>query len=66
MAKNQRVKGSLAARKIVPLVTRFAAMSDGNFIEPLNSFKKHEKRLTKYQRRMSRKVKFSKNWHKAT
>jgi putative transposase len=46
-------------------IVRFAAMSDGNFIEPLNSFKKHEKRLVKYQRRMSRKVKFSKNWHKA-
>jgi putative transposase len=46
-------------------ITRFAALSDGNFIEPLNSFKKHEKRLAKYQRRMSRKTKFSKNWHKA-
>jgi putative transposase len=46
-------------------IARFAAMSDGDFIEALNSFKKHEKRLAKYQRRMSRKVKFSKNWHKA-
>ncbi|MCX7255241.1 MAG: transposase [Polaromonas sp.] len=46
-------------------IVRFAAMSDGNFIEPLNSFKKHEKRLAKYQRRMSCKTKFSKNWHKA-
>jgi putative transposase len=46
-------------------IIRFAAMSDGNFIEPLNSFKKHEKRLAKYQRRMSKKQKFSKNWHKA-
>jgi putative transposase len=46
-------------------IARFATMSDGKFIEPLNSFKKHEKRLAKYQRRMSRKVKFSKNWHKA-
>ena len=46
-------------------IARFATMSDGNFIEPLNSFKKHENRLAKYQRRMSRKVKFSKNWHKA-
>jgi len=46
-------------------IARFATMSDGNFIEPLNSFKKHEKRLAKYQRRMSTKQKFSKNWHKA-
>lgn len=46
-------------------IVRFATMSDGNFIEPLNSFKKHEKCLAKYQRRMSRKTKFSKNWHKA-
>lgn len=46
-------------------IVRFAALSDGNFIEPLNSFKKHEKRLAKYQQRMSRKTKFSKNWHKA-
>ena len=46
-------------------VTRFAAMRDTSFIEPLNSFKKHEQRLAKYQRRMSRKVKFSSNWNKA-
>ena len=32
-------------------IARFAAMSDGNFIKPLNNFKKHEKRLAKYQRR---------------
>ncbi|MCX7258487.1 MAG: transposase [Polaromonas sp.] len=46
-------------------IARFATMSDSSFIKPLNSFKKHEKRLAKYQRRMSRKTKFSKNWHKA-
>ena len=46
-------------------IIRFAALSDGRFIEALNSFKKHEKRLAKYQRRMSRKTRFSKNWHKA-
>ena len=42
---------------------RFATLSDGSYIEPCN-FKKHEQRLKKYQRRMSRKVKFSKNWYK--
>ncbi|ABM38066.1 RNA-guided endonuclease InsQ/TnpB family protein [Polaromonas naphthalenivorans] len=46
-------------------IARFATMSDGSFVEPLHSFKCHEQRLAKYQRRMSRKVKFSKNWHKA-
>ena len=46
-------------------ITRFATLSDGSFIEPLNSFKKHEQRLAKYQRRMSRKEKFSNNWKKA-
>ena len=46
-------------------IARFATMNDGNFIAPLNSFKKHQKRLAKYQRRMSRKVKFSKNWKKS-
>jgi putative transposase len=45
-------------------IARFATMSDGSFIEPLNSFKKHEQRLKRYQRRMSRKVKFSNNWKK--
>jgi len=46
-------------------IVRFATLSDGTHIEPLNSFKKHEHRLRKHQRRMSSKVKFSKNWRKA-
>ena len=46
-------------------VARFATMSDGSFVAPLNSFKKHQQRLARYQRRMSRKVKFSNNWKKA-
>lgn len=46
-------------------IARFAAFSDGSHIKPLNSFRKHEQRLAKYQRRMSRKVKFSSNWKKA-
>jgi putative transposase len=46
-------------------IARFATMSDGGFIAPLNSFKKHQQRLARYQRRMSRKVKFSSNWKKA-
>jgi putative transposase len=46
-------------------IKRFATMSDGTFIKPLSSFKKHEERLRRYQRRMSRKVKGSSNWKKA-
>ncbi len=45
-------------------ITRFATMSDASFIASLNSFKKHQKRLARHQRRMSRKVKFSNNWKK--
>ena len=46
-------------------ITRFATLSDGSVIEPLNSFRKHEQRLARYQRAMSRKTKFSNNWKKA-
>ncbi|VWC69624.1 DNA-cytosine methyltransferase [Burkholderia lata] len=46
-------------------IARFATMSDGTFVAPLNSFKKHEARLRRCQRAMSRKVKFSNNWIKA-
>jgi putative transposase len=46
-------------------IARFATFSSGDFIAPLSSFKKHQQRLARYQRRMSRKVKFSINWKKA-
>jgi putative transposase len=46
-------------------VARFATLSDGTHIAPLNSFRKHEIRLRRYQRSISRKVKFSKKWRKA-
>jgi putative transposase len=46
-------------------IARFATLSDTIHIEPLNSFKQHQIRLARYQRRMSRKVKFSSNWRKA-
>jgi putative transposase len=45
-------------------ITRFATMDDGSYIAPLNSFKKQQARLGRYQRRMKRKVKFSNNWKK--
>ena len=46
-------------------IARFATLSDGSHIEPLNCFKKHQQRLARYQRAMSRKVTFSNNWQKA-
>jgi putative transposase len=45
-------------------ISRFATLSDGTFYAPLNG-RRHRQRLRRYQRMMSRKVKFSKNWHKA-
>jgi putative transposase len=46
-------------------IARFASLSDGSHVDPLNALKKHAARLAKYQRRMSRKTKFSNNWKKA-
>jgi len=46
-------------------IVRFATFSDGAFIAPINSFKLHQQRLARYQRSMSRKIKFSSNWKKA-
>ena len=43
-------------------VFRFATESRGKAIEPLNALKKHATRLRRYQRSMSRKVKFSQNF----
>jgi len=40
-------------------------MNDENFIAQLNSFKKHQQHLARDQRRMSRKIKFSRKWKKA-
>ncbi len=46
-------------------IVRFATMSNGDFIEPLDCFKNQQQRLARYQRRMARKQKFSNNWKKA-
>jgi putative transposase len=45
-------------------VACFAALSDGTMLTPLNSFRKHEKKLAAMQRKLSRKTKFSANWHR--
>jgi putative transposase len=43
-------------------IARFATSSDGTFFAPLNSFR--QQALTKAQRALSRKQKFSNNWKK--
>lgn len=45
-------------------VAKLATLSDRTVIEPVNSFKISHKKLTRLQRAMSRKVKFSNNWKK--
>ena len=61
----QPVSTATAAIGVDMGIARFATLSDATFIAPLNSFKKHQRRLARYQRAMSRKVKFSNNWKKA-
>jgi putative transposase len=46
-------------------VARFATLSDGTVIEPIDAFRNAEAALAKAQRSMSRKTKFSANWKKA-
>ena len=45
-------------------VTLFATLSDGTMFEPVNAFRKNAAKLAKFQRRLSRKTKFSSNWKK--
>lgn len=45
-------------------IARFATLSDGTYIEPICAFKKHQDKLAKAQRALSRKKKFSSNWKK--
>ena len=45
-------------------IKRFATLSDGSYVAPLNSFKQLSQRLAFLQRQLSRKVKFSANWKK--
>lgn len=46
-------------------VTRFATFSDGTFVPPVNSFRRHEAQLRRAQQSLSRKTKYSNNWKKA-
>lgn len=45
-------------------IAKFATLSDGTVFEPVNSFKKHQQKLARLQRTLSRKKKFSCNWKK--
>ncbi|EKA0954195.1 TPA: IS200/IS605 family element transposase accessory protein TnpB [Escherichia coli] len=45
-------------------VAKLATLSDGTVFEPVNSFPKNQKKLSRLQRQLSRKVKFSNNWQK--
>lgn len=45
-------------------IAQLATLSDGSVFESLNSFKLHQKRLAAYQRKASKKKKFSQNWKK--
>lgn len=46
-------------------IARFATLSDGSFIEALNSFRRHEEALRRATQVLSHKTKFSNNWKKA-
>ena len=46
-------------------VREFAALSNGDFVEPRNAYRHWEDRLARAQRALSRKVRFSQNWHRA-
>ena len=64
MEVSEPVHPSMSTIGIDVGVKRFATLSDGTFIEPRSSFRKLEKKLAREQRKLSRKEKFSKNWHK--
>lgn len=46
-------------------ITQFAALSNGQTFEPINSFSKNQDKLATAQRELKRKKKFSQNWKKA-
>jgi putative transposase len=46
-------------------VVRFATLSNGTFLAPLNSFRRHEEALRRAQQALSRKSRHSSNWRKA-
>jgi putative transposase len=64
----REVKQSVAQGDAIGIdmgVVRFATLSDGTVVPPLNIFKRYAADLRKAQQAMSRKKKFSNNWKKA-
>lgn len=45
-------------------ISRLATLSTGKYFKPLHSFRKYEEKLAKLQKKLSSKVKYSKNWRK--
>ncbi|HEY9210833.1 MAG TPA: RNA-guided endonuclease TnpB family protein [Methylotenera sp.] len=45
-------------------IARFATLSNGQVFQTVNSFKKKQIKLARYQRALARKIKFSHNWKK--
>lgn len=45
-------------------VTKLATLSDGTIYQPVNSYKKSQRKLAVLQKQLSRKEKFSANWQK--
>ena len=64
MEITQPLHASTTAVGIDMGVARFATISDGSVIEPINSFRKWDTRLAHEQRKLSGKTKFSANWKK--
>jgi putative transposase len=58
------VHSSTSAVGIDMGVARFATLSDGSFVAPLDSFRRHERRLARAQRALARKQKGSSNYRK--
>lgn len=46
-------------------IAKLVTLSDGTVYLPLNSYRQQEQRLAFLQRKLSHKIKFSANWHKA-
>jgi putative transposase len=55
---------SIKAVGIVLGIRKMVALSDGTHIDPINSFRKAQRKIAVHQHKLSSKVKFSKNWHK--
>jgi putative transposase len=56
---------SAGARGLDLGIARFATLSDGTVLEPLNTFRKYETSLAKAQCRMKHMKRYSRNWCKA-